>query len=65
MGVLKRLLTYLDEQWERLTRYLDDGRLAIDNNLTENAIRPFVVGRKNWLCVTRRRTYETDVKLAA
>jgi len=42
-------LTYLDEQWERLTRYLDDGRLAIDNNLTENAIRPFVVGRKNWL----------------
>jgi len=58
-------LAHLDEQWQRLTRYLDDGRLAIDNNLTENAIRPFVLGRKNWLCVTRRRTYETDVKLAA
>ena len=42
-------LAYLDEQWQRLTRYLDDGRLAIDNNLTENAIRPFVLGRKNWL----------------
>ena len=30
-------------------RYLDDGRLEIDNNLAENAIRPFVIGRKNWL----------------
>ena len=29
--------------------YLDDGRLEIDNNLAENAIRPFVIGRKNWL----------------
>ena len=32
-----------------LIRYLDDGRLEIDNNLAENAIRPFAVGRKNWL----------------
>jgi len=32
-----------------LTRYLDDGRLEIDNNGAENAIRPFVLGRKNWL----------------
>ncbi|VAW97611.1 Mobile element protein [hydrothermal vent metagenome] len=30
-------------------RYVDDGRYRIDNNLSENAIRPFVVGRKNWL----------------
>jgi hypothetical protein len=29
--------------------YLQDGRLRPDNNLVENAIRPFVVGRKNWL----------------
>jgi hypothetical protein len=29
--------------------YLEDGRLRPDNNLVENAIRPFVVGRKNWL----------------
>ncbi len=29
--------------------YLEDGRLSIDNNATENAIRPFVLGRKNWL----------------
>ncbi|NIP72027.1 MAG: IS66 family transposase, partial [Gammaproteobacteria bacterium] len=42
-------LKYLAGQWDRLVRYLDDGRLEIDNNGAENAIRPFVVGRKNWL----------------
>ena len=44
-----KALYYLNEQWPKLIRYLDDGRLEIDNNRTENAIRPFVVGRKNWL----------------
>jgi transposase len=39
----------------QLIRYLDDGRLHIDNNMVENAIRPFVVGRKNFLfCDTVR-----------
>ena len=32
-----------------MIRYLEDGRYPIDNNAAENAIRPFVVGRKNWL----------------
>ena len=44
-----KALNYLNREWGKLTRYLDDGRLAIDNNGAENAIRPFVVGRKNWL----------------
>ncbi len=44
-----KALNYLNDQWGRLVRYLDDGRIEIDNNRTENAIRPFVVGRKNWL----------------
>ncbi len=44
-----RALTYLHGQWEKLIRYLDDGRLPIDNNLVENAIRPFALGRKAWL----------------
>ena len=35
--------------WERLIVYIEDGRLKPDNNAAENAIRPFVVGRKNWL----------------
>ncbi len=44
-----KALNYLHNEWPKLMRYLDDGRLEIDNNLAENAIRPFVVGRKNWL----------------
>jgi len=44
-----KALNYLNNEWDKLIRYLDDGRLAIDNNGAENAIRPFVVGRKNWL----------------
>jgi len=42
-------LSYLHNEWGQLKRYLDDGRLEIDNNGAENAIRPFVLGRKNWL----------------
>lgn len=38
-------------EWQPLTRYLEDGRLEIDNNLTENAIRPSAVGKKNWLFI--------------
>ena len=44
-----KALNYLNREWGKLIRYLDDGRLEIDNNGAENAIRPFVVGRKNWL----------------
>ena len=46
---LGKALAYLLEHWEGLTRFLDDGRLEVDNNRAENAIRPFTVGRKNWL----------------
>jgi len=42
-------MSYLDKNWSKLTVYTEDGLLAIDNNPAENAIRPFVVGRKNWL----------------
>lgn len=35
--------------WESLNNFLKDGRIEIDNNLIENAIRPFALGRKNWL----------------
>ena len=46
---LGKALSYLDNQWPRLVRYLDDGAYPFDNNRAENAIRPFVIGRKNWL----------------
>jgi transposase len=48
-GLLGKAISYALGQWDRLVRYIDDGRLRPDNNLAENAIRPFVVGRKNWL----------------
>ena len=48
-GLLGKAVAYTLNQWNRLIGYLEDGRLPIDNNMAENAIRPFVVGRKNWL----------------
>ena len=40
---------YLDRQWPKLVRVFEDGRIPLDTNRVENAIRPFVLGRKNWL----------------
>lgn len=48
-GLLGKAITYALNQWDRLVGYLADGRLSPDNNAAENAIRPFVIGRKNWL----------------
>jgi len=42
-------IAYTLNHWEQLNRFLEDGRLPIDNNLVENAIRPVALGRKNWL----------------
>ena len=44
-----KALHYLNNQWPKLIRYVEDGRLPIDNNAAERAIRPFVIGRNNWL----------------
>jgi transposase len=48
-GLLGKAISYALKQWARLVGYLQDGRLPMDNNAAENSIRPFVVGRKNWL----------------
>lgn len=48
-SLLGKAVSYALNQWERLIVYLQDGHLPMDNNLAENAIRPFVLGRKNWL----------------
>ena len=42
-------IKYLANQWHKLIRYIDDERLSIDNNRAERAVKPFVIGRKNWL----------------
>ncbi|NLI75629.1 MAG: IS66 family transposase, partial [Candidatus Riflebacteria bacterium] len=48
-SLLGKAITYSLNQWPRLTVYLQDGCLRPDNNLAENAVRPFAIGRKNWL----------------
>lgn len=48
-SALGRAVRYALGQWPRLLVYTEDGRLNIDNNGVENAIRPFALGRKNWL----------------
>lgn len=47
--LLGRAVNYTLKQWEKLVRYLDSPYLTPDTNRIENNIRPFVVGRKNWL----------------
>ena len=42
-------VNYFLNHYELLTKYITDGRLPIDNNIAENSIRPFTLGRKNWL----------------
>lgn len=46
---LGEALGYMSNQWRELTAYLKDGRYPIDNNPAERAIRPFTIGRKNWV----------------
>lgn len=46
---LGEALAYLAKYWAKLVRYTERGDLPIDNNAVENAIQPFVVGRKAWL----------------
>jgi transposase len=48
---LGKAFTYILEQWPGLIRYVEDGRLEIDNNRVENAIRPTAIGKKNWLFI--------------
>jgi len=58
-----KALNYLNNEWSKLNRYLDDGRLEIDNNGAENAIRPFVLGRKNWLFSASVKGVKSSVNL--
>jgi transposase len=48
-SALGKAISYSLNQWPKLIRYIEDGNLNIDNNRAERAIKPFVIGRKNWL----------------
>lgn len=46
---LGKAIQYCKNQWHKLIRYIENGDLNIDNNRAERAVKPFVIGRKNWL----------------
>jgi len=48
-SAIGKAIAYMYKRWSRLEKYVNDGRLEIDNNLVENAIRPIALGRKNYL----------------
>ena len=48
-SLLGKALHYLSGQWSKLSVYVTNGAYPIDNNVCENSIRPFVIGRRNWL----------------
>lgn len=51
-----RAIDYSLKRWDALTRYLDDGEVPIDNNWIENQVRPWALGRKNWLFAGSQRS---------
>jgi hypothetical protein len=57
-SLLGKAITYALNQWPHLETYLRDGRVEIDNNLCENAIRPTKLGAKNWLFIGREASGE-------
>ena len=57
-SLLGKAVGYALSQWEKLSRFLDHKGLIPDNNISERAVRPFVVGRKNWqFCDSPRGAY--------
>lgn len=62
-STLGAALQYLDGQWSARTRFLENPHIPLDNNVAENDIRPFVVGRKNWLFSGSPRGAEASAAL--
>jgi transposase len=62
-SLLGKAMHYALGQWERLVRYTENGILTPDNNRAENAIRPIVVGRKNWLFSDTQRESHASAAL--
>jgi transposase len=54
-GGTAKAIDYSLKRWPALSRYATDGRLPIDNNPVENAIRPIAIGKKNWMFVGSER----------
>lgn len=62
-SLMGRAIAYALEQWPALQVYLKEGRVEIDNNLVENAIRPTAIGKKNWLFIGHEGAGQTSAIL--
>jgi transposase len=62
-SALGQAIHYSLNQWSKLSRYVEDSRLNIDNNRAERAVKPFVIGRKNWLFNHNHRGAEASAVL--
>lgn len=62
-GDFGKALKYMLKRWENLTRFLDDGRIPLDNNRVERALRKPVLGRKNHFCSRSERGARTTAIL--
>lgn len=60
---LGKAINYTVKFWPELSRYIEDGSWPIDNNAAENAIRPFVIGRKAWLFSSSTRGAKASANL--
>lgn len=59
-SALGQAISYCQGQWPKLIAFLEDGRLELDNNRAERSIKPFVIGRKNWLFANTPRGAKTS-----
>ena len=60
---LGQAIHYSLNQWAKLSRYVEDSRLNIDNNCAELVVKPFVIGRENWLFNHNNRGSEASAIL--
>lgn len=62
-SLIGKAISYTLNNWDKLIRYIDEWYITPDNNGIENAIRPFVVGRKNWLFSNTPRGAQASANL--
>jgi transposase len=62
-SLIGQAIAYALRHWQALTRYIDDGFLAIDNNIAERTLRHIAIGRKNWLFAGSAKGAATAAKL--
>lgn len=62
-SALGKAIAYSLNNWQELTRYVEHGQVPIDNNDTERKVKPFVIGRKNWLFAGNTRGAKASANL--